>query len=130
MTSFIGRVAVECVATTFATSFTALMGAGFGYVYGKLANLPAGQVAKAYAIWSVAEYALCAVGESFTENKVGKSVIGFTISTLTTAVAITELRKRGLMGDKMMIFTIILQVLSAISCLNEIVKVPNQASTD
>ena len=54
MASIGERVLGGILGATFSAPLYAAGGALGGFIYGKLADLPAGQVAKIWAIWSVA----------------------------------------------------------------------------
>lgn len=114
------KFAAATLTATTAAIFNGVWGGLVGYVYGKLADIPAVEAAKAYAIWDAAQSALATFVSSFTDNFTHKVLISCTISTIGTAVGIYELRRRGLMGDKMMVFTVAMKaaaVALSLSCL-------------
>jgi hypothetical protein len=122
MTNFAVRFADGVIGATITAPFVALGdaligGALIGYIYGKLADLPADQVAKAWAIWNVAEVALTTLSATFTENKTAQALIRATILTLTTAIGIQELQKRGLVGENMVILLIAIRALGILGIL-------------
>lgn len=74
-----------------------------GYVYGKLAGLPASQVAQAWVICAVASTIFFnIIPDLLTENKRVKNLIRAVIITATCTIFWREMRQRGLLGDKMM----------------------------
>lgn len=74
-----------------------------GFIYSKLANKPVFQTTQAFAIWYAAEGALASFVAAFTNNESHKFLI-HTVVAIAGSVGITELRRRGILGDKMMIF--------------------------
>jgi hypothetical protein len=99
-----------------------IVGALWGYVYAKFADLPAGQSAKAWAIWIVAEQALLTFADQVIESKSIKATTVITINTTGTYLGITEMRKRGLMGDKMMIFMFVMYVLTTLNAFTDLAQ--------
>lgn len=108
-----------------ATGWAAVSGAlgyGFGYlggfIYAKLADLPAGETAKAYAVAHAALSAINSLVRNLTENTKHAHYINGGVNVLLNSVYIYELRRRGFMGDKLLIICSIglaLSVLSAVS---------------
>ena len=93
-----------------------IVGASFGFVYAKLSNIPAGQTAKVYAIWHLAHAALTGFAQGFFhDNLKAKPLSTTAISIISVAVAIPELLKRGLMGQKLKILIIAGQAIN-IAC--------------
>lgn len=86
-------------------------GALGGCIYAQLANLPAAQVVKAWAIWSVAHQALVTLAETFIEHSVTKRIVACIISIATTAIGIHLLQKRNLIGQQMAVCIAIMQVI-------------------
>jgi hypothetical protein len=116
------RIVNEITKTATQIAYSGLTGVLFGYVYGKLAALPASQIAKAGAIWSIVEKVIEIIACTFTENETSQAVIRTTVTTISTAVGIQELRKRGLLGDKMTILLIIYQALLILAYLQKLKK--------
>src|SRR5438105_7887277 len=77
-------------------------GALIGYAYATLAQLPASQVAKAWAVWLAAETVILTLGSAFSKTEAGRSMIRGTLLTTTGIIAFWELRRRELVGDKML----------------------------
>lgn len=92
-------------------------GAIVGFVYGKLANLPASQTTKAYGIWYAAEGAISNFASAFTNKPSHQLLIRATVIALSGTFGIQELRKRGLMGDKMMAFSCVMRVMGVAALL-------------
>lgn len=97
--------------------FAAASGALFGYVYAKFADLPAGQVAAAMAIWSIAEGSILILANSITENQAAQYLMEAAILTTCAAIGIHELQKRNLIGKKMVIFIVAMRVFAITSWL-------------
>ena len=95
----------------YRTSLYAAVGGGFGYlggfIYAKLADLPAAETAKAYAVAHAALAVIPSVVKNLTEGMKHAHYINGGVTSLLFATYIFELRRRGLMGDKLLIcFTI------------------------
>lgn len=91
-----------------------------GYIYATLANLPAIPVAKAAAIWMVAEQSILTVSRALiTKNPARRAILQATILIGSTAIGIQELQKRGLIGNKMVIFLIIMRTAGVFDYLSE-----------
>lgn len=112
MASIGTRLVNGIVGSIVASPFVAAGGALCGYIYGKFADLPAAQVAKAVAVWNVAETALLTLTATLTENKSAQAFIRAVVLTISTAVGIQELQKRELIGAKMTIFLITMRALA------------------
>lgn len=95
----------------------AAAGALAGYVYGKLANLPAHAAARAYAIGAVAECVLSNLADVLVENRTHRLLLKATLLTLSHLFAIHQLREKGLMGDKMLYLAIAYSALSTLGLL-------------
>lgn len=93
----------EAATCTYQCLVVGAIGATGGYFYAKLADLPAGQVAKAFAIWYTAEAALITLVQAWIKDPTPQVAAYVLIHTATTAIGIHELRKRGLLGNKMII---------------------------
>lgn len=85
----------------YASGTAALGGALFGYLYGKLAHLPAKQVAKAWAVWHAAQRAILTFADFLIENNSSKMFAKTVISAVSTAIGMYELKKGGFIGNKM-----------------------------
>jgi hypothetical protein len=120
MVSIAGRVIGGTVSAAVAAPFFAVCGAFVGYVYAKLADLPANQAAKAWAVWSAAQTALATFSQALVEGKLAKACVTTTVSVITTAIGINELQKRGLIGHKMIVFFAVMQVFSVIGLLAQL----------
>lgn len=117
MVSIGTRFVTEMTTVVFQTPKFAVGGALLGYIYGKLANLPAVQCAKAWAILDVASNAILNFADAMIEaqshrGRIAKAFVLSTIRVTSTAIGIHELRKRGLLGDKMMFAMIAIQALA------------------
>lgn len=117
MASFGARVVTGIVGSVMASPFVAVAGALGGFIYAKFADLPANQVAKAWAAWSVAESALLNLSATLTENKRAKAFIRAIVMTITTTIGIKELQKRELIGPKMIIFLIAIRSLGILGII-------------
>lgn len=84
-------------------------GALFGATYAAFANLPVHQSAKAWAIWIVAENTLLNLGSALAKSHEKLMLIKATLFTLTSFLAIEEMRGRKLLGDRMMAVMIIIR---------------------
>lgn len=91
---------------------SAIGGGFFGYAYGRLADLPAYRVAKAWAVWHAAQRAIISLTNFFIEKESSKALATTVISAITTTIGVNELRKRGFIGNKMLCFFIGVEVLS------------------
>src|ERR1700761_865543 len=107
MTSFYTTLRANIASAIELTPFAAIPAAIGGYMYGKLANLSAVQVAKAWVIWSVAELYFIKIASTFTNNPNLEKIIQATIIMIFGITGIQELEKRGLIGPKMKIFLIV-----------------------
>lgn len=111
-----GKIGRQCAWTAFQTTtstvFNGLSGALTGFVYAKLANLPVAQATKAYTIWAAAEGALNAFITSFISDLTERYIVGTIVGSIVTAAGIYEVRRRGLMGNKMTAFMVAMKVLS------------------
>lgn len=87
-------------------------GALLGYAYAAAANLPARQCAKAWVVWIVAESVILSLGSLLTDKHSTLMFIKAALFTFTSIIGIDEMRKRGLMGDRML--TVILVIRSLI----------------
>lgn len=117
MVSIGTRFLNAATSTVFQTPKVAVTGALVGYIYGKLANLPAGQLAKAWAIWNVANLAIETFVDSIIEEQsrrggITRAFVKLVLFNASTGIYIHELRKRGLLGDKMMFAMITIQALA------------------
>jgi hypothetical protein len=115
-----GKIGRQCAWTATSTVISGLAGALTGFVYAKLANLPVAQAAKAYTILAAADGALndfiTSSISDLTERRIVRTIVG----SIVTAVGIYELRRRGLMGNKMTAFIVAMKVLSiAFTALKE-----------
>lgn len=114
-------IATRCISGTMAAMVSAPISAAFGaltgFIYAKLAHLPQGQVAKAWAVWSAAHTALIAFSQVLIEGNVAKAVTATVINVASTAIGIQELQKRDLIGKKMVIFLVVMQVLAVVGFL-------------
>lgn len=93
----------------------AAFGACGGYIYAKLAGLPAGQAAKAYAIYAVAMSAVQNFLNATIEDEDVRTVCIGTLQVAVQGFTIHELSKRGLMGDKLKIVIGIVMALNILS---------------
>lgn len=93
------------------------LGALAGFTYAKLADLPANQAAKAWAVWFAAEGSLMMIASALIKGPVAKRFVMTAISGISTAVGIHELQKRNLIGQKMVIFLVISQVIGVVRFL-------------
>jgi uncharacterized membrane protein len=125
MASFGVRLVNGIVGSAIAVPFVATGGALCGFIYAKLADLPAGQVAKAWAIWNAAESALMTMIATFTENKTTQAFIRATVLTISTIIGMNELQKRDLIGPKMTVFLIAIRALGVFGIIaREFVSIP------
>lgn len=93
-----------------ATGWASLQAAGglaggylFGYVYAKLSDLPAGQAAKAFAVGFAAVNGIASFARNMTEGVKHANYINAGVYTLLHSAYIYEMRRRGFMGDKLLI---------------------------
>jgi hypothetical protein len=105
------RIKIGIMSTVGSSPFTGCAGAFFGFIYAKLANLPLAASTKAWAIWNVAERTLLILPWMITENRKARSLLSATILIASTTIGIQEMRKRGLMGDKLMHAVITIKAL-------------------
>jgi hypothetical protein len=117
MASFGVRLVNGIVGSAIAAPFVAAGGALCGFIYAKFADLPAGEVSKAWAVWNVAEAALLQLAASLTENKTAQAFLRATVLTISTTVGIRELQKRELIGPKMTTFLIAIRALGILGIL-------------
>ena len=109
-------------ATVTALKFSlpvATWGAAIGGVYAIIAGLPPSAVAKAGAIWAVAEGTLYFLAEAITEHRGAQALLRITAVVVPTTLGIQEMRKRNLLGDKMIYFIIGLQALAIVGILSD-----------
>lgn len=92
-------------------------GAIFGYFYSLVANLPAGQSAKAWAIWVVAEHSILSVGSAFGETRAKQLFIKAILFTTTTIMGIEQMRQRKLIGDGMVVAMLMIRGLIVLGLL-------------
>ncbi len=84
-----------------------------GAVYAKLADLPVKQVAIAYAVWGAAEAALINfVANVFKDYPRMSMFSQISINIGVTYIGISEVEKRGLIGNKLKIFFIVAQAFN------------------
>jgi hypothetical protein len=94
-------------------TFTVAAMAVAGYIYGKAAGLPAGQIAIIWAVWRAAEDALLHLVSTLTKNHFTQQKWKAVIVIASGLIAI-PLTKTGLLGPKMMSCIITLRALYAI----------------
>ncbi len=109
----------EILGRIVSVPFIATAGACIGYSYGLFAHLPRGAVAKAWAVWAVAEQALMALADLFIQNPINQSLMKAAITIISGTIGIYECRKRGLLGPKMMIALIVVKAALAVIYLGE-----------
>jgi hypothetical protein len=112
------RIKTEIISTLYTSPTAGCTGALLGYVYAKLANLPVAANTKAWAIWNVAERALLALPWMITEKPKARTLLSVTILIASTTIGIQEMRKRGLMGDKLMYLVIAFKALRILLILS------------
>ena len=103
MSNIVERLVDATIEAAFEVPFRAGYCALMGYIYAKFADLPAGQVAKAWAIWGVAESSIIIFATAITTND---KLIVAGISTGATVIGIHELQKRNLIGTKIIILIV------------------------
>jgi len=86
-------------------------GAFFGYAYATFAHLPAPQAAQAWAVWISAESILLSLGEILGTTEANRTMIKTVFFTFSSLIGIEELRKRGVMGDKVWQASVILRTI-------------------
>ncbi len=117
MANFGARVCGGIVGITLMTPITGGVGALAGFVYAKFADLPVGQVAKAWAIWFAVQDAFMRLAVTFTENPSTQALIKAAIVTTSTIIGIEELQKRGVLGHIMAIVLVALNTLNILGFL-------------
>ena len=107
-----------------ATAWAVVRGAGgiavgyaFGYIYAKLSDLPAGVAAKAFAVGFAAIAAIDGFVSTMTKGIQHAHYINRGVYTLLHCTYIYEMRRRGLMGDKLLIISSISLAYSIWSAL-------------
>ena len=108
MVSLVGKIGNEAGWTAFEGAVGGAAGYGFGYVYAKLSDLPAGQAGKAYAVASAVYCALSYVVITMTEGVKHARYIRCGVRVLVQSAYTFEMRRRGWMGDKLLIANFIL----------------------
>jgi hypothetical protein len=112
MTSIAKRLVNGIYETTCIGSIGAATGALTGFIYAKLANLPADQVAKALAIWCAVEAALQMLANYLAEgDPTAELVIKISIFSIPAYIGLHELQDRGFIGEKMKIFLIAMRTI-------------------
>lgn len=104
----------------------ALGGAMIGYIYAKLADLPTADTVKAFLIYTVASRGIDTIATSFTPRVKINHAISLVVGVIIDTIAIREMEKRGVLGNKMKIALIAIRVLHVIGHLSKIV---NKADT-
>lgn len=112
MTSIGLRVMNGLSGALITSPFMAGSGALIGYIYSKFADLPVGQVCKAWAVWRIAETAVLTIAMNYTENYKYQGWIRVAILHASTFIGLRELIKRELIGPKMLIAVLILHMVS------------------
>ncbi len=123
MTSIGKKIMHEAVETVWKGGVVGACGAGLGYLYGQLADLPASQVAKAWAVWCVANVAIQSFINTWIDDLTTRLFAHTVSAVAVTTIGIQECRKRGLLGDKMMKFIIVTQSLAVVVNLLAIVGI-------
>lgn len=82
-----------------------------GYVSAKLSDLPTYQVAKAWAVWGAAEYTLISLGDFLKVSHAKRLMFKATLFTATSIIGLHELRKRQLIGDRLIMVILIIRSL-------------------
>lgn len=93
-----------------------------GHAYARLAYLPPNEVSRALAIWAAAETAILTISLTFSENSVIKFFIKTIIMIVSTKVGIQILQKKGLIGSKLAMFIIALQIASIFKTFINLVR--------
>ena len=102
-------------------------GAALGFAYAKLADLPAGQAARAYAVWHAAQAIIGNLAHFlFRDNPQAQVFSALTISTTSMVIGIRELEKRGLIGQKLTIFYTLWQTAVVIFFLSKIIRMQSE----
>ena len=117
MVDFKTKLSLGIRNTFIAAPFWAAGGALMGFVYGKFAYLPAEQIAKALAIFNVVELALIQIATSFSEEPLHQKTIHTVILMANTFITLFELGRRSLIGQKMMIFLVIIRAFNIYTIL-------------
>lgn len=100
MTNIAERFTYGVINTLIYTPFAAAGSALFGYIYAKFADLPAGHVAKAMAIWAIVESSIMIIGCSFSEDAQIQRLIPGLVVVLGTGIGIQELQKETSLARK------------------------------
>ena len=111
---------------------TTLLTAGglLGYAYAAAANLPARQCAKAWVVWIVAESVILSLGSLLTDKHSTLMFIKAALFTFTSIIGIDEMRKRGLMGDRMLTVILVIRCLIILGFLtNAAITARRQAAS-
>lgn len=106
--------------------FSAITGSLCGYLYATMADLPTHQVARAWAIWCVAENVFKIIAGVFTTNQ---TLIRTIVSTITMTYGIHEFRKRAFIDNKMTIFLVVCQIIAIVNDVFK-TKSPNCQNLD
>jgi hypothetical protein len=120
MTDFQVRVCGGLLGAAIITPIAGGMGALIGYVYAKLADLPATQAAQAWAVWFVVESIFITLAEAFTENQPAQALIKSAVFTAISLIGLHELQKRGAIGNNMVIFVAVLTTYAIQSFLRNV----------
>ena len=96
----------RCGTLFLAVAGSASVGALGGYVYAKMANLPATRAAKLYAIFLAAQTAIITFSALFINNGLAKGIVNAGVMT-GSFIGLSALRSQGVMGRKMFYFTLI-----------------------
>lgn len=91
--------------------------AALGYVYSRLADIPAVQAAKYWAIYGFATAALFKLSEILFENKKTIAFSKAIVVVTADSLFILEMRKQQLLGSKMMYAIIIFSTLLTLDFL-------------
>lgn len=111
MTSISERFLGGVISTTFDAPRFAVGGALFGYLYGRLVDLPALEIAKIWAVWGVAQNALLTLSNQCIDHREGKLFSATVITAFSAYMAIQESTKRGLMESHMLFVIIAIQMV-------------------
>lgn len=90
----------------------------FGFVYAKLADLPADRAGKAYAVFGLALATISAFVTVLTSEMPNGKFFRSATVIIVGLVGIGELRRRGLMGDNLTIAGVILLACAALGALH------------